>query len=83
MAFACLYLSDNVLIEYVKEMIEQCTLLGDLNGLLLTGATMDGINLLQSYVDLTEDVQTTALLSIKLLSKDLMQDSRVQYWITR
>lgn len=83
MAFACAFLSDVKLSEYVKGMIQTCTELGDLNGLLLTGATTDGLNLLQSYLDWTEDVQTVALIAIKFLSKDLIDDASVQYWIAR
>lgn len=81
MAFACLYLSDTRLADYIKNMISNCTKAGDLKGLLLTGATQDGINLLQSYLDLTEDVQTVALIAIKFLPKDLIQGYHVQYWI--
>lgn len=81
MAFACQYLSDTKLAEYIKGMIQTCTKWGDLNGLLLTGATAEGITLLQSYLDWTEDVQTVALIAIKFLPKDLLQDFNVQYWI--
>lgn len=81
MAFACQYLSDSRLTEYIKGMIQTCIKLGDLNGLLLTGATSEGISLLQSYLDWTEDVQTVALIAIKFLPKDLLQDVAVQYWI--
>lgn len=82
MAFACQYLSDPKLTEYIKTMIQTCIKFGDLHGLLLTGATNDGITLLQSYLDFTDDVQTVALISIKFLPKDLLQeDTNVQYWI--
>lgn len=69
--------------EYVAEMIQTCVELGDLNGLLLTGATQDGIGLLQSYLDWTDDVQTVALISVKFLGKDLINDNLVQFWISR
>lgn len=83
MAFACQYLCDTKLAEYAVEMIQICVKKGDLNGLLLTGATQDGIGLLQSYLDWTEDVQTVALISVKFLGKDLINDNLVQYWISR
>lgn len=81
MAFACQYLSDSRLADYIKSTIQTCIKAGDLKGLLLTGATQDGITLLQSYLDLTEDVQTVALIAIKFLPKELVQSVPVQYWI--
>ncbi|KAJ6634489.1 GATOR complex protein MIOS [Pseudolycoriella hygida] len=83
MAFACHYLCDNKLTDYIKTMIQNCTENGDLNGLLITGTTELGINLLQSYLDLTDDVQTVALISVKFLSKDLLSHSQVEHWIAR
>lgn len=83
MAFACHYLCDIKLADYIKTMIQHCTDNGDLNGLLVTGTSEVGINLLQSYLDRTDDVQTVALISIKFLSKDLISHSQVEHWITR
>uniref|UniRef100_A0A8D7ZYA5 WD repeat-containing protein mio n=1 Tax=Culex pipiens TaxID=7175 RepID=A0A8D7ZYA5_CULPI len=81
MAFACNFLSDLKLAEYIKGMVANCIETGDLNGLLLTGATNDGIKLLQSHLDRTEDVQTVALIAARFLTSDLLTDYRVQYWI--
>lgn len=81
MAFACQYLSDSKLADYIKAMIQTCIKTRDLHGLLLTGATPEGITLLQSYLDGTDDVQTVALIAIKFLPKDLLDDPSVQYWI--
>lgn len=82
MAFACLYLTDNKLSDYIKTMIQTCIKNRDLHGLLLTGATTEGITLLQSYLDGTDDVQTVALIAIKFLPKELLDESAsVQYWI--
>lgn len=83
MAFACHYLCDTNLADYIKTMIQYCTDNGDLNGLLVSGTSEAGINLLQSYLDRTDDVQTVALISIKFLSKDLMSHSQVEHWIAR
>ncbi|XP_065073911.1 GATOR2 complex protein MIOS isoform X1 [Ochlerotatus camptorhynchus] len=82
MAFACNFLSDLKLAEYIKGMVANCIESGDLNGLLLTGATNDGIKLLQSHLDRTEDVQTVALIAARFLTSDLLTDYRVQYWIS-
>lgn len=82
-AFACQFLCDTKLAEYIKDMIKTCIETGDLNGLLLTGVTNEGITLLQRYLNRTDDVQTVALISTKFLSKDLITDNSVQYWISR
>ena len=81
-AFACIFLNDLKLMEFVKSTIHQCTSHGDLNGLLLTGASAEGINLLQTHLDLTDDVQTVALIAVRCMSVDLLDDIRVQHWIT-
>jgi hypothetical protein len=81
MAFACTFLNDRQLSEYVKHMIQNCIERGDLSGLLVTGATIDGIQLLQAFVDRTDDVQTAALIGQKILPADLQTDNRLQSWI--
>lgn len=81
MAFACQYLCDTKLAEYVKDMIQICVETGNLNGLILTGATSDAVRLLQSYVEWSQDVQTVALISIKFLSKTFINDEQVLMWI--
>ncbi len=83
MAFGCHYLCDTKLADYIKTMIQSCTEKGDLNGLLITGTSEAGINLMQSYLDWTDDVQTVALISIKFLSKDLINHAQVEHWIAR
>jgi WD repeat-containing protein mio len=81
MAFACNFLNDQELSEYVKQMIQECIKKGDLNGLLVTGATPDGIQLLQAFIDRTDDVQTAALIGAKIMPQDLQTDNRIQSWI--
>lgn len=81
MAFACIFLNDQKLLEYVKTTVHHCIAQGDLNGLLLTGASVEGINLLQSHLDLTDDVQTVALIAVRCMPVDLLDDVRVQHWI--
>lgn len=82
MAFACNFLSDLKLAEYIKGMIANCVEVGDLNGLLLTGANKSAIKLMQGYLDRTEDVQTIALIAGRFLTSDLQTDFRVLYWIS-
>lgn len=83
MAFACKYMSDSKLSEYVKIQIQKCIEDGDLNGLLLTGESQDGINILQAYMDFTFDIQTVSLIAINYFHRDLSNDIRIQYWINR
>lgn len=81
MAFACMYLNDRQLSEYVKYLIQNSINTGDLHGLLLTGATVDGIQLLQAFVDKTDDVQTAALIGAKIMPSQCLKDNRLQTWI--
>lgn len=81
MGFACTYLNDRQLSEFVKYLIQTSTTNGNLHGLLLTGATIDGIQLLQAFVDRTDDVQTAALIGAKIMPPDLQSDNRIQTWI--
>jgi len=59
MAFACKYLSETKLADYVAQQIQAAIDGGDLNGLLLTGESQDGIDILQSYMDTSFDVQVS------------------------
>lgn len=59
-----------------KTMIEN----GELEGLILTGITPRGIDLLQSYVSKTSDVQSAALISIFGCPR-YFQDQRVDEWV--
>lgn len=81
-AFACKYLSETKLAEYVKQRIQRAIEHGDLNGLLLTGESLDGINILQAYMDASFDVQTVALIAINYFRNEHFTDNRIQYWIS-
>ena len=74
-AFACLFLSDMQIYAYVEELMDQAITEGDLQGILLTGLTKDGVQLLQSYVDMVswlenicQDVCNENISPIKLCS---------------
>ncbi|KAH8255505.1 hypothetical protein KR038_004766 [Drosophila bunnanda] len=81
MAFACKYLSETKLADYVTQQIQAAIDSGDLNGLLLTGESLDGISILQSYMDTSFDVQTVALVAINYFRQEHFADKRIQYWI--
>lgn len=80
-AFACQFLCDAKLADYVKRLIVECHDSGNLCGLLLTGARPAGVALLQSFVDRHEDVQTAALVAVKFLAAELLDSDQVQFWI--
>ena len=72
-AFACTYLSNVNLSEYIEEVTEYMVESGGLEGLLLTGLTHDGMQLLENYITTTSDVQTAVLLILA---------TKVLYWLT-
>ncbi|XP_034474659.1 GATOR complex protein MIOS [Drosophila innubila] len=80
-AFACKYLSETKLADYIKQRIQRAIEGGDLNGLLLTGESLDGINILQAYMDASFDVQTVALVAINYFRNEHFTNNRIQYWI--
>ncbi|KDR16180.1 GATOR complex protein MIOS [Zootermopsis nevadensis] len=80
-AFACTFLSDVKLNEYLKQLTAKLTEEGDLAGILLTGTSSDGVQLLQRYLDVTRDVQSVSLLAVRVFPRELLLDSRVQNWI--
>lgn len=80
-AFACTFLSDLKLSEYLIKLTEKLRDEGDLAGMLLTGATADGAKLLQKYLDRTGDVQSVSLLAIRSFPIELQKDQNVQNWI--
>lgn len=80
-AFACTYLSDVRLVDYLEKLNTRLTEEGNLDGILLTGLCSEGIDLLQRYVDLTGDVQTVALVTIHTLQHAIAKDSRLAHWV--
>ncbi|KZS98492.1 hypothetical protein SISNIDRAFT_448741 [Sistotremastrum niveocremeum HHB9708] len=79
-ALAIKFLSDSDLSEYLRRQTEQAKKRGDILGLILTGLTPAGMDLLQSYVDLTGDVQTAAVMA-SLVFPMKVNDSRAERWI--
>jgi hypothetical protein len=62
-AFACTYLDDERALKWLRDVRDDCTLRGELGGLLTTGLTEEGLDLLQQYLDKHDDLQTVALLA--------------------
>lgn len=47
------------------------------------GASMDSIQLLSKYLEITSDVQSCTLIAIRTFPPKLLQENQVQVWITR
>jgi hypothetical protein len=62
-AFACRFLSDQHLRQFVEHSLRNAEQNADLQGMLLAGITNRGVLLLQKYLDLTSDIQTVALVA--------------------
>jgi len=83
-AFACIYLPDNELLQYIATLTTKLVSGGNLDGIILTGLSNDGLQLLAQYVDNTADVQTAALVSLQgycCTGMEVEKDARVQHWI--
>lgn len=74
------FLSDKDLTVYLNRIADTVVSKGELEGLILTGITARGIDLIQSYVDRTSDVQTAALMA-SFGSPRYLVDKRIDHWI--
>jgi hypothetical protein len=61
-SFACTFLDDSQTAEWLRGVRDDCTMRGDLGGLVVTGLAGEGLDLLQQYLDRHDDLQTVALL---------------------
>jgi WD repeat-containing protein mio len=66
-AFACQFLSQAELRQYLDFCITECRETGNIEGLTITGMSINGIEIIQSFVDRTADVQTAALLTSRVI----------------
>ena len=80
LGIALRYLRDEDLGSFLRRVTARCCASGDLEGLILTGLTPRGIDLLQSYVDNTSDVQSATLLA-SLVCPSKFKDRRVDCWV--
>lgn len=80
-AFALTYLPDAKLKEYIEKLTQELVQSGDLDGMLLTGLSSEGIDLLEKYIDNTSDVQTAAVTAVFSGTAQGSKDDRVQTWI--
>lgn len=83
MYYFCLFLSNTrKLVEYLSKLRDEVVKSGDLAGLVLTGIDEQGsgIQLLQSYLAKTDDLQTVALI-VSQVSKRKIFAPEVERWI--
>ncbi|XP_011929402.1 PREDICTED: WD repeat-containing protein mio [Cercocebus atys] len=77
-AFACKFLSDTQLNRYIEKLTNEMKEAGNLEGILLTGLTKDGVDLMESYVDRTGDVQTASycMLQVSAVARNVCFNGR-------
>lgn len=63
LAVAFQFLDDKALPSFLRSVVDQAIQRCDLTGLIITGLTAQGMEILQRYVDVTGDVQTAAIIS--------------------
>ena len=66
-AFACRFLSQDDMMMFVDNCMKECQSTGNVEGLSITGLGSQGIIILQSYVDITTDMQTAALVTSRVV----------------
>jgi hypothetical protein len=66
-AFACRFLDKAQLQDYLVKCRERCQQVGNVEGLVISGLSKEGIKILQAFVDRTSDVQTAALVVSRVL----------------
>lgn len=57
--------------RYIEKLTAEMKDAGNLEGLLLTGLTKDGVDLMESYVDITGDVQTASFCMLKVSPREI------------
>lgn len=79
-AIALRFLDDKTLTSFLRRTSDACRTQGRIEGLVLTGLTSRGFDILQNYVDATGDVQTAAMLT-SFVCPGKFQDARAERWI--
>ncbi|KAI9106057.1 hypothetical protein DFS34DRAFT_43429 [Phlyctochytrium arcticum] len=74
------FLPDDELLAYINKITNKMVLLGDINGLPLTGLTPAGVDLMENYINRTGDVQTGVLL-LCMVAPGRFTDARVEDWV--
>lgn len=80
-AFACRYLAEDDLRNYILQLEDESERFGRLQGLVITGLNEVGVRLLQKYLDGTGDIQTLALLAARLPAAQMTRTQPMDKWI--
>ncbi|KAJ7667588.1 hypothetical protein DFH06DRAFT_1182943 [Mycena polygramma] len=80
LAIAFQFLEDKLLTSYLHRCIVNSCNRGDIDGLLVTGLTKRGMDILQGHVDRSGDVQTAAILS-SYACPFKFSDVRAERWV--
>ncbi|CAG8544098.1 7760_t:CDS:2, partial [Scutellospora calospora] len=76
------FLDDDELSTYLSNATNKAKVAGDIEGIILTGLTSDGVTLFEKYVDNTGDVQTASL-AMSFCVPRKFKDDRVLDWIEK
>ncbi|KAG9294907.1 hypothetical protein G9A89_003247 [Geosiphon pyriformis] len=74
------FLDDERLDAYIRETTARVVHAGDIEGVVLTGLTPEGVNLFENYVNNTGDVQTASL-ALSFCVPRRFKDTRVIHWV--
>lgn len=83
LGFACSFLPDAKLISFVQELSSDMLKKGNLDGILLTGMTLESIPLLQRYLNITADIQSVALLAMRTMASEIVSSPSLKLYIER
>lgn len=78
-AIAFLSLSDTDLTSYLNRETQRTIISGDVQGIVLTGLSNPAIDLFESYIERTSDLQT-AVLSLSFAAPRFVRDERFNFW---
>lgn len=80
LAMALQFLDDKALTVFLRCVIEHAVSNGDIDGLIVTGLTRRGMDILQTYINNTGDIQTAAILG-SYVSPHRVRDPRAIRWL--
>ena len=66
-AIASKFLDRKSLQQYLEGLLGSCEIEGNLEGIIITGLNRKGVDLMQSYVDSSADIQTAAFVTSRVL----------------
>ena len=68
--------------DFLHEITEKVIITGDLDGIILTGLTPEGVSLFENYINNTCDVQTASL-ALSFCVPRKFKDPRVTNWVEK